>query len=78
MPKELFSDSECDVGYQVYPGGGRHKGREVAVFVRWNKREDGFASSRFIPVEELPDLLILVQRAVEKYSQTPKTKAKRK
>ncbi len=78
MPKELFTDSEIDVGYLVYPGGSHRKSDPVAVFGRWKAYGKKYDLSPHIPVEELPDLLILVQRAVEKYSPKPKTKAKRK
>lgn len=77
MPKEESSDTEGALGFSVYPAGSFRKSDRVAVFGRWKAYGTKFDLSPHIPVEELPDLLILVQRAVEKYSQTPKTKAKR-
>ena len=78
MPKEQSCDTEGALGYSIYPSGSFRKGDRVAVFGRWKAYGKKYDLSPHIPVEELPDLLILVQRAVEKYSPKPKTKAKRK
>ncbi len=76
MPKEQFFDSEGSLGYSIYPSGSFRKNERVAVFGRWKAFGSKFDLSPYIPVEELPDLLILVQKALEQFPQKSQTRTK--
>ena len=78
MPKEDFFDSKGDLGYLAYAPGVFDFREAVIEIGKWKSRQGKFGLAQYIPVSALPDLLILVQRAIEKFPPKPQTKGWRK